>query len=197
MKLKGDSLWGFLFTFSGTSELLPLGSLLEFPCGRLGTNFVWRSFGSLLGFAIPGDSFSRIPPCFPPLGFTLIVSFARNSISSRMGINVFLLSWGTAYIYILPYLPYLYYSDKPSSTFYLPKTSIKDPRRFKPPTSVPTIPVPTSISALLITRSTSYSYDISTDLKQYGQPSHRFTTSLSDLSSVINEPKYAPIVSGD
>ena len=73
VKLKGDSLRGFLFAFAGTSELLLLGSLLEFPRGRLGTNFVWRPFGSLLGFAIPGDSFSGIPPCFPPLGFTLIV----------------------------------------------------------------------------------------------------------------------------
>ena len=46
---------------------------MEFSCGRLGNNSVWRPFGLLLGFAIPGDSFSGIPPCSPPLGLTLIV----------------------------------------------------------------------------------------------------------------------------
>ena len=53
---------------------------MEFSRGHLVTNFVWRPLGSPLGFAIPGDSFSGIPPCFPPLGFTLIV-----------------LSWGTIF----------------------------------------------------------------------------------------------------
>ena len=67
------SLWGFLFVFAGTSELFQLGSLLEFPRWRLGTIFVWCLFGSFLGYVIPGDSFSGIPPCFSPLGFTLVV----------------------------------------------------------------------------------------------------------------------------
>ena len=66
--------------FFGTAELLPLGFLLEFPRGRLGTNSFWRPFGSILLFAIPRDSFSGIPPCFPLLSFTLIVLFARNSV---------------------------------------------------------------------------------------------------------------------
>ena len=63
---------GFLFAFTGASELLPLVSLLEFSRRCLGTNSIWRPFGSPLGFAIPGDSFPGIPPCFPPLWFILI-----------------------------------------------------------------------------------------------------------------------------
>ena len=55
-----------------TSFWRPLGSSLESSRRRLGNNSVWRPFRSPLGFAIPWDSFSGIPPCFPPLGFTLI-----------------------------------------------------------------------------------------------------------------------------
>ena len=80
---------GFLFAFAGASELLPLGSSLEFSCGRLGTNSVWRPFGSPLGFAIPGDSFSGIPPCFPPLGFTLIVRSQGTTFSPVGGLLFF------------------------------------------------------------------------------------------------------------
>ena len=94
----GDSLRGFHFAFAGTSELLPLGSFWEFSRRRLGTNSFWCPFRSLLLFAIPGDSFLGIPPCFPPLGFILIVLFARNSVFSRRGFTVLLLSWGTPYI---------------------------------------------------------------------------------------------------
>ena len=86
---------GFLFAFAGTSELIPLGSLLESPRRRLGTNSVWRPFGSLLLFAISRDSFLGIPYFFPLLVFTLIVSFARNSVFPRMGFTVLLLSWGS------------------------------------------------------------------------------------------------------
>ena len=85
----GDSPWESPFAFTGTAELLLLGFLLDFPCGRLGTNSFWRPFGSLLLFAIPGDFFSGIPPCFPLLGFTLIVLFARNSVSPVGGLLFF------------------------------------------------------------------------------------------------------------
>ena len=63
--LNGDSFRGFPFAFAGTADLLLLGFLLEFSCGRLGTNYFCRPFGSLLLFAIRGDSFLGIPPCFP------------------------------------------------------------------------------------------------------------------------------------
>ena len=66
--LNGDSFRGFPFAFAGTADLLPLGFLLEFSRGRLGTNSFCLPFGSLLLFAIRGDSCSGIPPCFPPLG---------------------------------------------------------------------------------------------------------------------------------
>ena len=62
---------------------------MEFPCGRLRTIFVWRPFGSLLGFAIPRDSFSRIPPCFPPLGFTLVVRSLGTPFSPVGGLLFF------------------------------------------------------------------------------------------------------------
>ena len=40
-----------------------------------------------------------IPPCFPLLGFTLLVSFAKNSVFPRRGFTVLLLSWGTPYFH--------------------------------------------------------------------------------------------------
>ena len=66
--LNGDSFWGFTFAFAGTADVLPLGFLLEFSRGRLGTNSFCRPFGSLLLFAICVYSFSGIPPCFPRWG---------------------------------------------------------------------------------------------------------------------------------
>ena len=81
--------WGFLFAFDGASELLPLGSLLGFSCGRLGNNSVWHPFGSPLGFAIPGDSFSGIPPFFPLLGFTLIIRLRGTTFSPVGGLLLF------------------------------------------------------------------------------------------------------------
>ena len=71
-----DSCWNLP---AGASELITFGA----------------RFGSLLLFVIPRDSFSGIPPCFTSLGFTLIVSFARNSVFPRRGFTVLLLSWGT------------------------------------------------------------------------------------------------------
>ena len=61
-------------------ELLPLGFLLEFPRGRLGNNSFWQPFGSLLLFAIPGDSFLGIPPCFSPYGVYRYSTLLGNSI---------------------------------------------------------------------------------------------------------------------
>ena len=77
VKIPGDSFSGiplcFCWCLGITSFWRPLGSSLEFSCGRLGTNSVWRPFGSTLGFVTPRYFFSGIPPCFPPLEFTLIV----------------------------------------------------------------------------------------------------------------------------
>ena len=50
-----------------------LGSSLEFSRWHLVINYVWRQIGSPLGFTIPRYSFSGIPPCFPPLRFTLLI----------------------------------------------------------------------------------------------------------------------------
>ena len=93
--LNGDSFWVFPFAFAGTADLFPLGFLLEFSCGRLRTNSFCCLFGSLLLFAIRGDSFSGIPPCFPPFGVYLNSLFPRNSVFHRRGFTVLLLSWGT------------------------------------------------------------------------------------------------------
>ena len=100
--LNGDSFWGSPFAFSGTADLLPLGFLLEFSRGRLGTNSFCCPFGLLLLFAIRGDSFSGIPPCFPLLGVYLNSLFARNSVFPCRGFTVLLLSWGTPWILYPP-----------------------------------------------------------------------------------------------
>ena len=68
---------GFLFAFAGASELIPFcaSSYLRwnFPAGTSELFLLLRQLGSPLGFAIPGDSFSEIPPCFPPSGFILLI----------------------------------------------------------------------------------------------------------------------------
>ena len=92
--LNGDSFRKLPYALAGTADLLPLGFLLEFTRGRLGTNSFCCPFGSLLLFAIRGDSFSEIPPCFPPLGVSLNSLFARNSVFPCRGFTVLLLSWG-------------------------------------------------------------------------------------------------------
>ena len=93
MKIPGDSFSGiplcFLWCLGITSFWRPLGSSLEIFRGRLGTNSVWRPFGSPLGFGIPGDSFSGIPPCFPPLGFNLIVCSRGTTLSPVGGFLFF------------------------------------------------------------------------------------------------------------
>ena len=106
----------FLFAFAGASELLLLIYLLEFSRERLGTNSVWRLFGLPLGFAIPGDSFSGIPPCFPPVGVYLDCSFARNCIFPCWGFTIILISrvttsitkWQIAYVPLDPVADYIH-----------------------------------------------------------------------------------------
>ena len=64
-------------------------SSLEFSHWHLGINSIWHQLGWSLGFEIPGDSVSGIPPCLPLLGFILLIC-----------------SWGT----IFPPLGVYYYS---------------------------------------------------------------------------------------
>ena len=47
---------------------------MELSLWHLGITSLWRQIRDPLGFAIPRDSFSEIPPCFPPLGFTMLIS---------------------------------------------------------------------------------------------------------------------------
>ena len=63
-----------------------------------------------MGFAIPGDSFSGLPPCFPLLGFTLLIS-----------------SWGT----IFPLLGFYYYYTF-LGNYMDPETEIPDDKRAPP-----------------------------------------------------------------
>ena len=94
--------WGFLsgipLCFRWYRGLTSAGILIGISRGRLGTNSFCSLFGSLLLFAIRGDSFSGVPPCFPPLGVYLNSSFARNSVFPRRGFTVLLLSWGTPFL---------------------------------------------------------------------------------------------------
>ena len=77
MKIPWDSFSGvpicFLWRFGIKSFLRQLGSSLELSCWHLGINSVWRQLRFHLGFAILRDSFLVIPPCFPLLGFNLII----------------------------------------------------------------------------------------------------------------------------
>ena len=85
MKIPRDSLSGIPLHFCWRLRIncfwRQLGSLLELSRLHLGINSVWRQFGSPLGFAIPGDSFSGIPPCFPPFGFTLLICSCGTTFS--------------------------------------------------------------------------------------------------------------------
>ena len=77
MKIPGDSLSGihpcFFWRLGINSFWRQLGSSLEFSCWHIGINSVWWQLRSPLGFEISGDSFSGILPCFPLLGFTMII----------------------------------------------------------------------------------------------------------------------------
>ena len=77
VKIPGDFFSGiplrFRWCLGISSFWRQLGCLLEFSCGHLENNSFWRQLGSPLGFVIPGDSFSGIPPCFPLMGFTLLI----------------------------------------------------------------------------------------------------------------------------
>ena len=93
MKIPGYSLSVipllFLWCLVINSFWRQLGSLLEFSRWHLRINYVWRQLGSPLGFAIPGYSFSEIPPCFPPLGFTLLICLWGTTFSPVRGLLSF------------------------------------------------------------------------------------------------------------
>ena len=84
MKIPGDWLSGIPLCFRWhlgiNSFWRQLISLLELSCCHLRINSFWRQLGSPSGFAIPRYSFLGIPPCFPPLGLTMLIR-----------------SWGTTY----------------------------------------------------------------------------------------------------
>ena len=104
VKISGDSFLGIPLRFCWclviNSFWHQFGSLLEFSCGNIATNFVWRQLRSPLGFAIPGDSFLGIPPCsprwgllwffvhgelhFPPLGVYYSYPFLGNYINNQI-----------------------------------------------------------------------------------------------------------------
>ena len=77
MKIPGDSFSGiplrFRWRLGINSFWRQLGYLLELSCCHLGINSVWRQLRSPLGFVIPRYYFSGIPPCFPPLGLTVLI----------------------------------------------------------------------------------------------------------------------------
>ena len=85
VKIPRDSFLGIPLRFRWCLRTISfwrqLGYSLGFSCRHLGTNSVWRPLGLPLGFAIPGDSLSGVPPCFPPLGFTLIVCLQGTTFS--------------------------------------------------------------------------------------------------------------------
>ena len=93
VKIPGDSFSGILLCFHWCLVIISfwrsIGSSLEFFCRRLGNNSVWRPLGSPLVFAIPGDSFLGIPPCFPALGFTLILCSRGTAFSLVWGFLFF------------------------------------------------------------------------------------------------------------
>ena len=118
VKIPGDSFLGIppcFFWYLGINSFWrQLGSLLEFSCGNLGINSVWHQLGSPMGFSIPGDSFSGIPPCFPPVGVYSDYSFVGDYIFPRWGFIILFFSWGTTFFWkcvccvLLPYHSYPY-----------------------------------------------------------------------------------------
>ena len=84
---------GFLFAFAGVLGLIPFGASLDlrwnFPAGTSELIPFGASLDILWEFAIPGDSFSRIPPCFPLLGFTLIIHLRGTTFSPVGGLLFF------------------------------------------------------------------------------------------------------------
>ena len=59
---------------------------MELSCWHLRISSVCRQHGSPLGFSIPGDYFSGIPPCFPLLGLTLLISLCVTKLSPVGGL---------------------------------------------------------------------------------------------------------------
>ena len=77
LEIPGDSFLGIPLCFRChlgiTSFWRQLRSLLELSRWHLGIISFKRQLGYSLGLGITGDSFSLIPICFPPLGFTMII----------------------------------------------------------------------------------------------------------------------------
>ena len=98
MKIPGDSFSGvplcFLWRLGINSFWRQLGSSLELSGWHLGIKTIWRQLGLLFGFAIPGGFFLGIPPCFPPLGFTVIIC-SWGTTFPRWGFTIIILSWCT------------------------------------------------------------------------------------------------------
>ena len=93
MKIPGDSFSGipicFCWRFRTNFFWPQLGSSLEFSRWRLEIHSVWRQIGSPLGSVIPGYSLSGIPPCFPLLGFTLLIFLCGTTFSPVGGLLLF------------------------------------------------------------------------------------------------------------
>ena len=93
MKIPGYSLLGiplfFCWHLRINSFWFQLISLLKLSRWHLVINYVWRQLGSPLGFSIPVYSFSGIPPCFPPLGFTLNIRSCGTTFSPVRGLLLF------------------------------------------------------------------------------------------------------------
>ena len=103
----------------------------NYPSGTSESISFRRQLGSYLGVKIPGYFFlgiplcffwclgiNWIPPCFPPLGFTLIVCSRGTTFSPRWGFPILLLSWGTPLsppVYPGMFIPY--WHRKPYSYF--------------------------------------------------------------------------------
>ena len=123
--------------------MAPVGSSLEFFGGHLGTNSVWRQIGSPLGFAIPRDSFSGIPPFFPPLGFTLLICLWGHTFSPVGGLLFFSFLGGLHHFSVDDrYWRHLISDLGTSSTSTLPIPSLSLFRSHSPTPPLPPLPPP-------------------------------------------------------
>ena len=121
MKYPGDSFSGIHLCFRWhlgiNSFWRQLGSLLELFRWHLRINSVWSGLGSPLGFAIPVDSFSGISPCFPLLGFTLLICSWGSTFSPVGGL---LLVYFLGEIHSCDEIPLATSSSRPSPPRFSP-----------------------------------------------------------------------------
>ena len=66
-----------------------LGSLLEFSRWHFGNNSVWHQIGSPFGICDFQRFLLGIPPCFPLLGFTLLIRLCGTTFSPVGGLTFF------------------------------------------------------------------------------------------------------------